>query len=67
SWMIGSLKPKAINFIGTCTRLGVLPEDCLFVDDSLKNVEAAKAGGFKTIHFESVDQLKEELSALLKE
>ncbi len=43
---------------------GVPAEDCLFIDDSLKNIEAAMALGFMTIHFQSPEQLQVELNKL---
>ncbi len=42
-------------------RFGLTPEETLFIDDNLRNVEAAKQMGFKTIAFISPSQLKEEL------
>ncbi len=37
------------------------PRNCLFVDDSEANVTAARELGFDTIHFESPEQLRDEL------
>ncbi len=37
--------------------------DCLFIDDSLRNVEAARKEGLDTIRFEHPDQLRRELAA----
>lgn len=37
------------------------PEECVFVDDSQKNVAAAQVLGFKTIHFQSSDKFIDEL------
>jgi 2-haloacid dehalogenase len=39
------------------------PHKAVFIDDNLKNIEAAKRMGFITIHFQSAGQLKEELKA----
>lgn len=38
-------------------------ENCLFIDDSRANIVAAEELGFMTIHFESSQQLKRDLSA----
>ncbi|WP_238750800.1 HAD family hydrolase [Neolewinella maritima] len=35
---------------------------CVFIDDSLRNVEAARREGLDTIHFKSPEQLREELT-----
>jgi 2-haloacid dehalogenase len=37
----------------------------LFIDDNLRNVQAAEALGLRSIHFQSPEQLHEALSALL--
>ena len=37
------------------------PQNSLFIDDSLRNIEGAREMGFKTIAFRSPSQLKEEL------
>jgi len=41
---------------------GVPAEDCLFIDDSLKNIEAAKELRFQTIHFQTPEQLETDLA-----
>jgi 2-haloacid dehalogenase len=38
--------------------------ECLFIDDSLPNVLAARDLGFKTIHFQSAELLREELERM---
>ncbi len=46
--------------------LNRIPEDageCLFIDDSLPNIEAAQSLGFQTAHFRSADGLEEKLKA----
>lgn len=45
-------------------RFGIQPEESLFIDDNLRNVEAAKAVGLVTIHFQSPQQLREKLGEL---
>ncbi|MFE0732981.1 HAD family hydrolase [Streptomyces antibioticus] len=49
---IGVCKPAPRAFEVTCARLGVRPEDCLFVDDVAVNVEAAQAVGMQAHLFE---------------
>ncbi|TWG04879.1 putative hydrolase of the HAD superfamily [Streptomyces brevispora] len=49
---IGVCKPDPRAFEVTCARLGVRPEDCLFVDDVAINVEAARAVGMQAHLFE---------------
>jgi 2-haloacid dehalogenase/putative hydrolase of the HAD superfamily len=47
----GVMKPDPAIFRLTCERFGLRPRDALFVDDSARNVEAARALGFHTHHF----------------
>lgn len=42
-------------------RIGYAAEDCLFIDDSRPNVEAARALGFHTIHLEQPSALERKL------
>ena len=46
---VGLRKPDPAIYRLTCDRLGVQPEECLFVDDLDCNVEAARALGMATI------------------
>src|SRR4029078_686451 len=45
-------------------RFELTPEETLFIDDSLRNEQAARAIGLKTLHFKSPAQLKEDLMEL---
>lgn len=47
----GVMKPDARIFTLLCDRAGIAPEDCVFIDDSLHNVEGARAVGMSGIHF----------------
>jgi 2-haloacid dehalogenase len=42
-------------------RYNVTPRQTLFIDDNLKNIEAANTLGLNTIHFSSPDHLRHEL------
>lgn len=42
----------------TLSRFNIQPEQSLFIDDNLRNIEAAKAMGIQTIHFSSASNLK---------
>lgn len=41
-------------------------EECVFVDDNGKNIQAARELGFRTVHFENYEQAHEALEELLK-
>ena len=45
-------------------RYGVPPETAVFIDDSLKNVQAAEALGIRGIHFRDAEGLRASLHAL---
>ncbi|PVC89904.1 hydrolase [Streptomyces sp. CS090A] len=49
---IGINKPDPRAFEAACATLGVRPEDCLFVDDVVINVEAARALGMQAHLYE---------------
>ncbi len=54
-------KPDPAIYLHTCEKLGVKPEEALFLDDKLVNIEAAESVGITAIHFSTVDSLREEL------
>jgi 2-haloacid dehalogenase/putative hydrolase of the HAD superfamily len=45
------MKPDPAIFTLTCERYGLEPAQTLFVDDSARNIEAARAVGLQTHHF----------------
>ncbi len=64
SYMVGSSKPDPDIFLALLRKLDVKPEECLFIDDYIKNIEAANNLGMKTIQFTSAKNLKNKLSTL---
>jgi len=61
---VKTMKPEREIFDIALRKLGLRAEECLFIDDSSKNVEAAAALGFQIIHFENSPQLEEDLRRL---
>jgi putative hydrolase of the HAD superfamily len=53
-------------FTDICAVLGVRPEEGLFVDDNLQNIERAESRGLRTIHFKDVDMLKKEIKRFVE-
>lgn len=49
SSILGVLKPHELMFQAALTELNVKPEETLFVDDNISNLEGAKALGLHTI------------------
>ncbi len=64
SWEVGSKKPTKEIFDITLEKLGVAPEEAVFIDDGQKNIDAAQSFGMHGIRFESVDQLVADLHKL---
>jgi 2-haloacid dehalogenase len=58
------IKPDPEIFAILCRRNALKPADCVFIDDSLKNVEAAKDFGMRAIHFTGPDRLRAELAVM---
>jgi FMN phosphatase YigB (HAD superfamily) len=57
------LKPEPGIFDLLCRRAGLAPQDCLFIDDSEKNVAAARAFGMDAVRFTTPDALEAALTA----
>jgi 2-haloacid dehalogenase len=55
------MKPEAELFRILFRRNNLVPEETIFIDDSIKNVDAARALGLQAIHFGSPDQLEQDL------
>lgn len=60
---VGAAKPDPRIYEVLFERVGALPEDLLFIDDSPANVRAAEALGMATIHFRPGVNLESELAA----
>ena len=58
------IKPEAAIYRLLCSRYGVAAEGCVFVDDSLKNVEGARAAGMRGVLFEGPEPLRMKLRGL---
>jgi HAD superfamily hydrolase (TIGR01509 family) len=55
------VKPDPTIYRLLLDRYGLAPADCLFIDDSAKNVDGARAVGMHAHRFESVGDLRSEL------
>lgn len=58
------LKPDPAIYRLTLQRINRKANECIFVDDSLPNIETARLLGFHAIHYHSPAQLKQELQNL---
>jgi 2-haloacid dehalogenase len=43
------------------SRFNLIPQETLFIDDNLRNIKAAESCGITSIHFQSPEQLRNEL------
>jgi 2-haloacid dehalogenase len=61
---VGQIKPEPEIFEIALQRIGRPANECLFIDDSLANIEQARKMGFAVVHFQSPEQLETELKNL---
>ncbi|HEY3610154.1 MAG TPA: HAD-IA family hydrolase [Pseudonocardiaceae bacterium] len=64
SGQIGFGKPDLRIYLLTAERLGLTPEECVFVDDMAANVHGAVRAGMVGVHHRDVDTTLMELNAL---
>ncbi len=63
---VGMRKPSPEIYLLACDRLGVRPDEAIFLDDFGVNLKAARALGMATIKVDETDRAIEELEQLLK-
>lgn len=66
SSLVGVAKPDPEIYTLAAKRLGVEPNECVFIDDHDYRVEGALAAGMQGIVYESFDQMKTDLIKLLE-
>lgn len=59
------IKPDKAIYQRLCRKYGLQPEECLFADDRMENVEAARQFGIQAICFENAAQYERELRKLI--
>ena len=64
SGYLGVKKPDTRIYDILLEELGTSAEECLFIDNNMDNVDAARSLGIRTILFKSAEQLKKELLEL---
>lgn len=62
---VGMAKPDRRIYRLAADRLGVEPQEAVFIDDVLENIKAARAAGLRGIHFQSRAQTLAELEGML--
>lgn len=66
SYRIRELKPQSAFYKKALTIIDAKPEECIFVDDTQQNVDAANSVGIKSILFKNTAQLEKDLDDFLK-
>lgn len=64
SGAVGHIKPEPEIYHIMLEKIGKPAHECLFIDDSLANIQQAQKLGFQTIHFQSSEKLKLDLENL---
>lgn len=59
---IGLVKPDPAIYAHHAKRFALDPARSLFIDDSLANVQGARAAGWQAIHFQDAQQLRRDLA-----
>jgi HAD superfamily hydrolase (TIGR01509 family) len=62
---VGFIKPEPEIYEHTVAKLGVEASECVFIDDRILYVEAARAVGMKGILYKELPQMKAELEEVL--
>lgn len=65
SGVVKDMKPNASIYRLLLERNHLLPEECVFIDDRLENVESAKALGIHGIHFTDYEEARRSLFDLI--
>ncbi|UCH60878.1 MAG: HAD family phosphatase [Anaerolineales bacterium] len=62
---VGLAKPDPNIYLLAAERLGVLPQEAVFVDDFIENVQGARQVGMQAVHFRAPQQALDELKMVL--
>lgn len=59
---VGLIKPDVAIYTLHAETFGLDPASSIFIDDSMPNVEGAKAAGWQAVHFNGAEKLKADLA-----
>lgn len=62
---VGVVKPESAIYQLTSDKMGLRPDECVFIDDVQAFCDGAEATGMRAIHFKSTQQCITDLSKLL--
>jgi epoxide hydrolase-like predicted phosphatase len=63
---VGLAKPDELIYEMTAMKLGVVPEECVMIDDSEANAAGARQAGMQAILYKTLEQCQAELTKLLE-
>jgi len=63
---VGIAKPNDLIYEMTAMKLGVVPEECVMIDDSEANITGARQAGMQAVLYETLDQCQADLNDLLE-
>lgn len=67
SYMIHEVKPHPAIYEALFNQFKLDPKECVFIDDSEKNIRGSEAVGMRAIHFVTKEQAQKELQEILSE
>ena len=62
---VGHAKPDKVAYFYTAEKLGVQPEECIFIDDRQRYIDGAQAAGMQTILYKNFEQFKKDVERVL--
>ena len=65
SFNFGVIKPTPSIYMLAAKRLGVRPQECVFVDDLQKHIDGALGCGMQAVLYQNFDQMRADLEKLL--
>lgn len=60
----GMRKPHPETFLSVCNQHNLIPENTLFIDDSIQHIEGAQKAGLRTLHLTSIYDLPTVISSI---
>lgn len=65
SYRIGRGKRDPGTFRYICSLIGVRPDEALFIDDNIRNIENAEKEGLSTILFTDIEDMRERVNSIM--
>jgi epoxide hydrolase-like predicted phosphatase len=62
---VGIVKPDPAIYTLSLQALDVQPDEAIFIDDFIENIEGAKSAGMHVIHFQDSEEVRVELNKIL--